>query len=228
MQLDLRLERALERVEIVTGVGTRDAGRMCVMSLVDCLAGEEHTDKPARASHVIRAFVIPLNDKMPHPVRQRLKPFAPRILDTNDWRDERRTELLRRALFEEILPRHGRLRSARPRLFPGLFWRLLSLLSIRRLDREAEWKMDRAVALADGGELAHYIAAAHAVGRLLARTVRKTKDPQEAERLWNYAIDLLDKMCDIGAENRHQPNQGELADRIPAKNTARASETLDH
>ena len=107
MHLDLRLERALERVELVTGVGTRDTGRMCVMSLVACLAGEEHTDSPTCASALVRAFAIPLNDNMPHAVRQRLKPFAPRILGTQDGQDSVRAELLRRALLEEILPRLG-------------------------------------------------------------------------------------------------------------------------
>ncbi|WP_270939141.1 hypothetical protein, partial [Falsiroseomonas oryzae] len=167
MHLDLRLERALERVELVTGVGTRDAGRMCVMSLVACLAGEEHTDSPSCASQLIRAFAIPLNDNMPHAVRQRLKPFAPRILGTQDGQDTVRAELLRRALAEEILPRLGGQKQPQARRFGGPLWRLWSLLGMRRLEREAEWMMDRAVALADGADLARAIAAAGAVGRLL-------------------------------------------------------------
>jgi hypothetical protein len=198
MHLDLRLERALDRVELVTGVGTRDAGRMCVMSLVACLAGEEHGDSPHCASPLIRAFAIPLNDNMPHAVRQRLKPFAPRILGTQDGQDAARAELLRLALAAEILPRLCG-RSPQPaRRGAGPLRRLWSLLGMRRLEREAEWMMDRAVALADGADMARAVAAAGAVGRLLARAARDATDPREADRLWDMAIGLLDRMCDIG------------------------------
>ena len=201
MHLDLRLERALERVELVTGVGTRDAGRMCVMSLVACLAGEEHTDSPSCASPLIRAFAIPLNDNMPHAVRQRLKPFAPRILGTQDGQDAARAELLRRALAEEILPRLGGRQPQPARRFAGPLWRLWSMLGMRRLEREAEWMMDRAVALADGADMARAIAAAGAVGRLLARAAREATDPREADRLWDLAVGLLDRLCDVGGDH---------------------------
>jgi hypothetical protein len=206
MHLDLRLERALERVELVTGVGTRDAGRMCVMSLVACLAGEEHTDSPACASPLIRAFAIPLNDNMPHGVRQKLKPFAPRILGTQDGQDAVRAELLRQSLSQEILPKLGGRQTSQTRRFTGALWRLWSLLGMRRLEREAEWMMDRAVALADGADMARAIAAAGAVGRLLARAAREATDPREADRLWDIAIGLLDRLCDVGGE-RSPPSQ---------------------
>jgi hypothetical protein len=205
MHLDLRLERALERVELVTGVGTRDAGRMCVMSLVACLAGEEHTDSPACASPLIRAFAIPLNDNMPHVVRQRLKPFAPRILGTQDGQDAVRAELLRQALSQEVLPRLGGRQPVQARRFAGALWRLWSLLGMRRLEREAEWMMDRAVALADGADMARAIAAAGAVGRLLARAAREASDPREADRLWDLAVGLLDRMCDVGGQRAAAP-----------------------
>jgi hypothetical protein len=205
MHLDLRLERALERVELVTGVGTRDAGRMCVMSLVACLAGEEHTDSPSCASPLIRAFAIPLNDNMPHAVRQRLKPFAPRILGTQDGQDTQRAELLRRALAEEILPRLGGRQPAPSRRFAGPLWRLWSMLGMRRLEREAEWMMDRAVALADGADMARAIAAAGAVGRLLARAAREATDPREADRLWDLSIGLLDRLCEVGEQRAGAP-----------------------
>ena len=205
MHLDLRLERALERVELVTGVGTRDAGRMCVMSLVACLAGEEHSDSPACASPLIRAFAIPLNDNMPHMVRQRLKPFAPRILGTQDGQDAVRAELLRQSLSQEILPKLGGRQAPQQRRFAGALWRLWSLLGVRRLEREAEWMMDRVVALADGADMARAIAAAGAVGRLLARAARETTDQREADRLWDMAIGLLDRLCDIGDARRAAP-----------------------
>lgn len=205
MHLDLRLERALERVELVTGVGTRDTGRMCVMSLVACLAGEEHTDSPACASPLIRAFAIPLNDNMPHAIRQRLKPFAPRILGTQDGQDGLRAELLRRALAEEILPRLGGRASQPARRFAGPFRWLWSLLGVRRLEREAAWMMDRAVALADGADMVRAVAAAGAVGRLLARAAREAPDAREADRLWDLAVGLLDRLCEIGGARGDVP-----------------------
>jgi hypothetical protein len=102
--LDLPLQRVFDRVELVSGAGDPEAGKLCVMSLVACLAGERHTDHPVCASPLIRAFAIPINDHMPHEVRQRLKPFAPRILGTNDRLDRERVEVLRRALAAEIFP----------------------------------------------------------------------------------------------------------------------------
>jgi hypothetical protein len=205
MQLDLRLERALERVELVTGIGTREAGRMCVMSLVACLAGEEHTDSPACASPLIRAFAIPLNDNMPHVVRQRLKLFAPRILGTQDGLDAARAEVLRQALGQEILPKLGGGHSSRPRGAGSGLWRLWSMLGTRRLEREAEWMMERVVALAEGADLARAIAAAGAVGRLIAGAARRETDPREAERLWDLAIGLLDRLCDVGERRADAP-----------------------
>ncbi len=198
MHLDLRLERALERVELVTGVGTRDAGRMCVMSLVACLAGEEHSDSPACASPLIRAYAIPLNDNMPHAIRQRLKPFAPRILGTQDGLDPVRAELMRMALVQEILPRLGAQRSAPPSGLAGPLKRLWGLFGMRRLGREAEWMMERVVALADGTDSARAVAAAGAVGRLLARAARDAADPRESDRLWDMAVGLLDRLCEVG------------------------------
>jgi hypothetical protein len=49
-------------------------------------------------------------------------------------------------------------------------------------------------------------AAAGAVGRLLARAARETTDPHEADRLWDVAIGLLDRLCDVGGE-RSPPSQ---------------------
>src|SRR4051812_3536402 len=105
MNVDRRLERLCDCVTLVHGLGDRSRARLCIMSLVASLAGEAHSDRPTSASPLIRSFGMPLNDIMPHGVRQRLKPFAPRILGTNDGCDRPRAEVLRRALAGEILPR---------------------------------------------------------------------------------------------------------------------------
>ena len=104
MDLDVRLQRAFDRVELVSGsIGNPGEGRMCLMSLVAFLAGEAHSDAPRCASPLIQTFAVLVNDHMPREARQRLKPFAPRIIGTNDGFDQVRTEILRHALTEGIL-----------------------------------------------------------------------------------------------------------------------------
>ena len=104
MDLHPRLQRAFDRVELVSGsIGDPDEGRMCLMSLVAFLAGEPHSDAPGCASPLIQTFAVLVNDHMPHAARQRLKPFAPRIIGTNDGFDPVRAEILRHALAEGIL-----------------------------------------------------------------------------------------------------------------------------
>jgi hypothetical protein len=105
MDVDRQLEQLCERVTLIEGVGSRRRGELCIMSFVALLAGERHTDHPACASPLIRNLAISVNDAMPQQVRQRLKPFAIRILGTNDGRDRARAEVLRQALAGEILPR---------------------------------------------------------------------------------------------------------------------------
>src|SRR5918995_5657419 len=105
---DLRLrqqQRVLDRFELVSGTGEPGEGTACVMSLVAHLAGEGHTNRPRCASPVIREFAIPVNDSMPRGARQRLMPFVPRLVGTNDGLDRGRAEVLRRVLVETILPR---------------------------------------------------------------------------------------------------------------------------
>src|SRR3712207_1094398 len=106
MDLDPRLQRALDRVELVGGsIGDPGEGRMCLVSLVAFLAGEPHSDAPGCASPVVQAFAVAVNGHMPRATRQRLKPFAPRIIGTADGVDRLRAAVLRQALAEEIPPR---------------------------------------------------------------------------------------------------------------------------
>ena len=101
---DLRLQRVLDSFELVSTIGEPDRGTACVMSLVAHLAGEGHTDRPGCVSPLVRDFVIPVNDHMPREARQRLKPFVPRLVGTNDGLDRARAEVLRRVLVEVVLP----------------------------------------------------------------------------------------------------------------------------
>jgi hypothetical protein len=88
----------------VSTIGEPDRGTACAMSLVAHLAGEGHTDRPGCVSPLVRDFVIPVNDHMPREARQRLKPFVPRLVGTNDGLDRARAEVLRRVLVEVVLP----------------------------------------------------------------------------------------------------------------------------
>jgi hypothetical protein len=209
MNLDLRLQRVFDRVELVSGIGTPDLGQMCVMSFVAALAGEGHTDAPSCASQLIRAFAIPLNDHMPREARQRLKPFAPRILGTNDGLDEARAEVLRRVLAEEILPRA--LERRRAAAAPGAIaprWRAgpLGRLWLRLCRRELHHRIVRLLGQAEHGHRpGHAADMASAAGRLIGLCARDAADAHEAEWYWSQAIGLLDRLCDIGAERRCAP-----------------------
>jgi hypothetical protein len=202
-------------VELVSGgIGDPSDGRMCLMSLVAFLAGEQHSDAPGCASPLIQTFAVVVNDHMPRAARQRLKPFAPRIIGTNDGFDPVRTEVLRHALAEGILanapgrcltepaaPACGRLSLVRR------LWRWL------RKDEQG-----RLLALSgDGVNLAREAA------RLLARSARRTSCAHEQERHWNAAIGLLDRLCDVGAPTRRGP--GVRAERLAQlENTLRPSQ----
>jgi hypothetical protein len=204
MDLDLRRQRELDSVELVSGLGESGGNRMCIMALVARLAGEGHTDSPACASPLVRAYAIPINDHMPRRVRQRLKPFAPRILGTADGRDAARAEALRRILAEEILPglraraaseavnaadglhRAGRVRRLWARLRRAGLERRIRRLSVPpptgRRGREAAIEL------------------AGAAGRLLAWSAREAADPRAAEWCWGRALDLLDRLCEAGRD----------------------------
>jgi hypothetical protein len=128
MDLDVRLQRAFDRVELVSGsIGDPGEGRMCLMSLVAFLAGEAHSDAPRCASPLIQTFAVVINDHMPHGARQRLKPFAPSIIGTNDGFDQVRTEIVRHASAEGILAKAPGQRLTGPARTQGRLSRLRRL-----------------------------------------------------------------------------------------------------
>jgi hypothetical protein len=198
MDLDLGLQRAFDRVELVSGsIGDPGQGRMCLMSLVAFLAGEPHSDAPGCASPLIQTFAVLVNDHMPREARQRLKPFAPRIIGTNDGFDQVRTEILRHALAEEILAKAPRRCLTGPAA-PAC--RRLSL--VRRLWR---WlrkdEQGRLLALSDDDG----VNLARGAARLVAKSARRAPCAREQERHWDAAIGLLDRLCDVGAPTRCGP-----------------------
>jgi hypothetical protein len=135
---------------------------------------------------MIRALAITLNDNMPPGVRERLKPFAPRIVGTNDRWDDERAKLLLIALAEEIRPRLvARHDLSVPRRSLGRLWRVFcSLLGNKHFESEVDLVLYRAVTEDD--YTPHALAGA--VGRLLVRAAREASSTQEANRLWDIAI----------------------------------------
>ncbi len=177
MSVDVAMERLYERVELVRGAGDRWRGQFCLMSFVALLAGEAHTDHPRAASLMIRRYGIVINDEMPSEMRQRLKPFAPRIVNTRDGLDRERAQLLVQAWRTEIVPQllvdFGR--GART-----TDQRTAGLLACPLAHRGTAAREHLATAIAR--LIAHY---AHAVpygGR---------------DWYWFKAIDLLDRLCEI-------------------------------
>ena len=195
MDLDRGLQRAFDKVELVSGsIGDPGQGRMCLMSLVAFLAGEPHSDSPGCASPLVQAFAVAVNDHMAHAARERLKPFAPRIIGTDDGLGGARTALLLHALAEGFLagaPGQDLARAAAP---PngGVFAKLRRLWRWLRKDERGRL-LDRALSRSDGVHLAREAA------RLIARAARHAPCARERERRWDAAIGLLDRLCDAGA-----------------------------
>jgi hypothetical protein len=163
------------------------------MSLVAFLAGEPHSDLPGCASPLVQAFAVAVNDLMPRAARQRLKPFAPRIIGTDDGCDGVRAAVLLHALAEGVLagaPGQDLARAAAPA--HGWFAKLRRLLRWLRKD-ERQRLLHFALSRGDGVELAREAA------RLIARAARRAADARERERHWDAAIGLLDRLCDVGA-----------------------------
>jgi hypothetical protein len=208
MDLDPGLQRAFDRVELVSGsIGDPGDGRMCLMSLVAFLAGEAHSDAPGCASPLIQTFAVVVNDHMPRTARQRLKPFAPRIIGTDDGLDGARAAVLLHVLAEGVLagaPGQDLARAVAPPS-GGVF------AKVRRLWRwlckdERQRLLHFGLSRGDGVELAREAA------RLIARAARRGADARERERHWDAAIGLLDRLCDVGAPRRHGP--GVRAERL--------------
>lgn len=197
MSLDLQAERLYEQIELVRGPGNRQIGRLCIMSLVAYLAGERDSDQPNTASPFIRLFAIQLNDKSPTAFRQELKPFAPRIIGTNDGYDFERASLVYKFMTEEVWPqveRDNAVRRNDVRAQPTL----------RRFFFFAKWQCD-----SSGRNMAHYqmFRAAHArgdylavatiAGQLLASLAQRTPTQRW---YWAKSLELLDRLCDVGPD----------------------------
>lgn len=208
--VDRRLEELCERITLVDGVGSLGRGELCIMSFVALLGGERHTDHPANASPLIRNLAIPVNDAMPPEVRQRLKPFAARILGTRDGRDGARAELLRHALAQEILPRirqdWGAGRTADRCRVPLGSLLLGAVGHAGPLGLGSDQRAALLLAQLERGTAPGQEAClGSAVGELLARCMQESATRAQRSWYWDEAIGLLDRLCDIGPGRRPLP-----------------------
>jgi len=217
MSIDVRLERLYDRIELVPGVGDPRRGKLCVMSLVAFLAGEAHSDTPRTASPLICTYAVPANDGMDSLMRQKLKPFAPRIIGTADGRDGERAALLYKAMVEEVFPEALRdlqqgfapvpRGQAAGQLF--LLWPQLRtaepdrlLAALRQADRDDSRLIDALRNVVRAYVCGMYGPMAEAAARLLVVAAQNAPSPSREVWYWNKAIDLLDRLCDVGADER--------------------------
>ena len=82
----------IEKVVLSAGAhDPNDDGSLCVMELAAYIAGEPWSDHPACVSPVLAAFLRSWNDALDEATRQRLKPYAARVIGTaGDGKDESR------------------------------------------------------------------------------------------------------------------------------------------
>jgi hypothetical protein len=204
MTIDLQAERLYDQIELVRGVGSRQRGRLCIMSLVAFLAGDHHTDRPRTASSFIRNFVIQLNDRAPDQMRADLKPFAPRIIGTSDGRDIERATLLFRVIETEVVPR------ATNDFLNGDQDNLFELSTKSRLRVSALWG-DKTPSeclatclcvVRDEYEHRNYLSLATRAGEFFATLMRLAPNQTKRRWYWAKALQLVDRLCDIGADAR--------------------------
>lgn len=194
------MERVYDSVKLVRGKGSRRRGRMCIMSFVALLAGERHTDAPETASSFIRHFAIHFNDAVPTDERQRLKPFAPRIMGTNDGFDPERVSLVLRILEEEVVPKFYAELAASRYLVRVKDGQRSSDLDTTKSPQDFVSAFIANAALGLANRESDRVAVAAA--RLLSFCGALTPDNAGPDWYWSKGIDLLDRLCDVGHENR--------------------------
>ena len=204
MSVNLNAERLYGEVELVRGIGNRNRGELCIMSFVAYLAGEPHTDRPSTASSFIRDFAIPLNDGIPTALRQHLKPFAPRIIGTNDGHDLKRAEVVSQMIMDEVLPR------AMCDFAYGVEDSRHGLGNTALFSFAAGWHnsgptgsiASRIRAVRDAHEQGQGLLFATRAGQLFVALVVCAPSQAAQRWYWAKALELLDRLCDVGADHR--------------------------
>jgi len=225
------VQRLYDSVDLINRVGDRSQRQLCVMSLVALLAGEPHSDRPQCACPVIAAYAVKLNDALDDDVRQRLKPYAPRIIGTRNGHAAERARFLVAAILRDIAPRlfapdtpdtarHAAALQLRPDESPEVAARRLAG-ALRRAVADGALTRGRCSDLryllrAFGRESPELVASAAAV--LLANSARLADHPAQTRWYWDYATSLLDRACDIGpSATRSTADIGQMSQRAAAR-----------
>ena len=204
MSINLHAEHLYDQIELVRGAGSRKRGQLCIMSFVAYLASERHTDHPRTASPFIRNFAIQLNDGIPWELRRDLKPFAPRIIGTSDGHDLERAPVAFEMVMNELLPTAMR-DFLDSREYPAIWLGNRTLFSVA-----AGWSDGRSTnsigsrfrAIREEYECGDCLAMATRTGHLLVALIQCAPSAAAQRWYWAKALDLLDRLCDIGADRR--------------------------
>lgn len=204
MSVNLHAEHLYDQIELVRGTGNRNKGQLCIMSFVAYLAGERHTDRPHTASRFIRNFAIQLNDGVSLEFRHDLKPFAPRIIGTNDGHDLKRGEVTFDVVMGELLPRAlCDFEAGRESVLGDLRHpTLLNILARQGETRASDGIASHFRAIRDEHDRRECLAIATRVGQLLVTLVECAPTADAQRWYWAKALDLLDRLCDVGADQR--------------------------
>ena len=212
MTTDFTHQRLYDSISLVSHVGNRKDNELCVMSLVALLAGERHTDRPKVACPVIATFAIKVNDGIDCDARQMLKPFAPRIVGTRDGLARGRAWVLVNGILGEVLPRWAhdagqtvsaalaeQLRISSQAFDPEELQDLYALLrrearnlgldrgrlnDFRYMLRACERGSDELVA--------------NSCASILSDFARHPAKADDSRWYWNKAVELIDRICDVG------------------------------
>src|SRR3954451_9168731 len=72
----------LDSLRLDPGTHRSPGDGVCLLELTSILAREEFSDRPACVCTVIAAFLRSWNDRSSHAGRQRLRPYAKRVIDS--------------------------------------------------------------------------------------------------------------------------------------------------
>ena len=238
MTTNISRQRLYDSVSLVPRIGNRGDNELCVMSLVALLSGEGHTDRPKGACPVITTFAIKVNDGIDCEARQTLKPFAPRIVGTRDSLARGRAWVLVNGILGEVLPRWAH--DCGCTVSPALVEKLqLGSQAFDPEELQELYELIRREApniALDRGRLndIRYLLRACARGSdelvanscasIISDFARHPADANDSGWYWNKAIELIDRICDVGdgvasagAQIEHHANT--QVQRIRAKET---------
>lgn len=194
----------LTKIRLHSGGHTSIESGACLMEAVAYFAHEPWSDHPKCVSPVLGAFGRSWNDALDDETRQRLVPYIPRFVGTNDGHDDERIWMLRDWLVRTAAPAY--LRAA------GLTAeadKLAALPPIARAARAAGAGATEA-AWAAGAARAAWAAIYDSTYVIAYRQATKAKTPAQARKYADAALapvvaevqasafELLDRLLDVG------------------------------